>query len=209
MRRSLAASLVLALLLVAQGCGDSGSDPTPDPPGTEKPPTELNILRIAATAPPLETTAVSFWAVKGQGREGKIYFQDDQGQRGEEYARLKIDSGSLRARPDGSLFADGDSVLVTMTVIDPTQILFEMAPAGLQFNSTAPARLTLKYDEADDDFDGDGERDDDDDDIEQTLGIWRQATPADPFVRLGSVRFDDLEEIEADLTGFSRYAIAY
>ncbi|MCU0620063.1 MAG: hypothetical protein MUC69_01015 [Gemmatimonadales bacterium] len=211
MRHNLAASLVLSLLLLAGGCSDSGdgSEPGPDEPGTEKPPAELNILRLAADAPPLESPSVSFWAVKGDDREGRIYFLNESGERGEEYARLKIDEDALRARPDGSLFAEGDSVLVTVTILDPAQILFQLAPEGLQFNPDEPAVLVLKYAEADDDFDGDGERDDDDDDIEQRLGIWRQATPSDPFVRLGSARFEDLEEIEAELTGFSRYAIAY
>jgi len=33
--------------------------------------------------------------------------------------------------------------------------------------------------------------------------------PGDPFVRLGSVKVEGQEELEADLQGFSRYAIAY
>jgi hypothetical protein len=45
--------------------------------------------------------------------------------------------------------------------------------------------------------------------IEQELGLWRQATLADPFVLIGSIKLEDQNEFEAELTGFSRYAIAY
>jgi hypothetical protein len=48
-----------------------------------------------------------------------------------------------------------------------------------------------------------------DDALELTLSIWRQESPGDPFVKLGSLLVDDLEEIEAELEGFSRYALAY
>ena len=51
--------------------------------------------------------------------------------------------------------------------------------------------------------------DDEDSHLETILGIWRQELPGQPFVRLGSVKVEDEEELEAKLTGFSRYAIAY
>ena len=50
-----------------------------------------------------------------------------------------------------------------------------------------PAELKIHYDHADDDLDDDGDVDGEDDDIESTLSIWRQESPGDPFVRLGSV----------------------
>ena len=45
--------------------------------------------------------------------------------------------------------------------------------------------------------------------MESTMAIWRQETPSDPFVQIGSAVLKDLEEAEADLFGFSRYALAY
>ena len=51
--------------------------------------------------------------------------------------------------------------------------------------------------------------DSEDDSLETTLAIWRQEQPGDPFVRLASVLSADLDEVEAELTGFSRYALAY
>lgn len=174
-----------------------------------RPPTELNILRLPPDHPPFEATVVTFWARANESREGRIYFLDSEGNRGEEYARLTIDSGSLLAYPDGTSFAPEDSVLITMSVADPTRVLIHLEPSGLTFRADKPAELGLKYAEADEDYDDDGDVDGDDDLVEEQLSIWRQAQPGDPYVRIGSVRFEDLREIEARLVGFSRYAIAY
>jgi hypothetical protein len=195
--------LAAAVVLGAGSCADDSTGPT------EKPPAELNILRLPANHAPFEQTSVSFWARVNQSREGRIYFLDGEGKRGEEFARLKIDSGSLLARPDGTAFGTGDSILVTMTVVDPTRVLIELQPAGLRFRSDKPAELKLDYGEADHDFDDDGDVDTDDDRTEQLLAIWRQEQAGSPFIKLGSVRVEDLEEIEAKLVSFSRYAIAY
>ena len=209
MRRIAVLFLSLGALGVA-ACGDDSSDtPGPDDPGATRPPEELSILRLAADAPPLFENSVTFWAVRGQDREGRLYFSDGQGQRGQEYLRLRIGSSSLLARPDGTPIAAGDSVQITVTVVDPTQILFQLAPEGLTFSSTSPAELDIKYDEAGDDLNDDGSVDGEDDQVESQLGVWRQATVDQPFVRLGSAVIGDLREIEAELTSFSRYAIAY
>jgi len=208
--RRIALMFLSAGALCVAACGDdSDGTPGPDDPGATRPPDELTILSLAANAPPLFQSSVTFWAVRGEDREGRLYFSDGQGQPGEEYVRLKIDAASLLARPDGTPFAVGDSVQITMTAVDPTRILFQFEPAGLTFSSASPADLEIEYQEADDDFDEDGDVDGDDDDIETRLGIWRQGAIGQPFVRLGSAVIEDLEEIEAELTSFSRYAIAY
>jgi hypothetical protein len=195
--------LAAAVVLGAGSCADDSTGPT------EKPPAELNILRLPANHAPFEQTSVSFWARVNQSREGRIYFLDSEGKRGEEFARLKIDSGSLLARPDGTPFGVGDSILITMTVVDPNRVLVELQPAGLRFRSDKPAELKLDYGEAGDDFDDDGDVDDDDERTEQLLAIWRQEQAGGTFIKLGSVKSEDLEEIEAKLVSFSRYAIAY
>jgi hypothetical protein len=192
-----------AIVLGAGSCADESTSPT------EKPPAELNILRLPAGHPPFERTSVSFWARANQSREGKIYFLNASGQRGEEFAQLKIDSGSLLARPDGTPFASSDSILITMTVVDPNRVLVELQPAGLRFRSDKPAELKLDYGEADDDYDDDGDIDGDDSQVEQQFAIWRQEKAGEAFVKLGSVKVEDLKEVEAKLVSFSRYAIAY
>ncbi len=195
--------LVLPVALLA--CSDTGGPED----GTTKPPSELKILRLSEASLPLFNPEESFYAVRGEDREVRIFFQDESGGQGEEYLRLRVDDQSLQAYPDGSPFAEDDSVLITVRVVDPAELLFELEPAGLQFNPAEPARLKIHYNHADDDLNDDGEVDDSDDELEQSLSIWRQETPDDPFVRLGAVLDQSLEEVEAELEGFSRYALAY
>ena len=201
-------STVAIAMALAIGCS---SDPTssPNDPGSERPPDGLTVARLATTAPPLEESTVSFWAVKGRSVEQKLYFLDSEDQRGEEYLALKLEDESLSQRPDGSAIAEGDSVLITITVEDPALLLFSLQPTGLKFSASKPAELKIRYDQADDDLNEDGDVDGEDDSLESILGIWRQELPGDPFVRLGSVKVEGQEELEADLQGFSRYAIAY
>ncbi|NNG15746.1 MAG: hypothetical protein HKM89_04635, partial [Gemmatimonadales bacterium] len=169
----------------------------------------LNILKLALNSPPVFNPVLSFWAKKGEQYEERIYFEDAQGGQGDEYLRFRLDELSLETMPNGTPIALGDSVLITIRVVDPTRILFEFGPAGLTFNPLDPAELDLKYEEADDDFNEDGVVDQEDDDIEDILAIWRQENPGDDFIKLGSIVFEPLEDIEAELLGFSRYAIAY
>ncbi len=120
-----------------------------------------------------------------------------------------MDADALLSYPDGTPFAEDDSVLITVRVVDPARLLFEFEPAGLAFNPSRPAELKIHYDKADDDLDEDGDIDVEDETLELTLGIWRQENDGDLFERLGSLLIDDLEEIDAELEGFSRYALAY
>ena len=201
---------MLALLLaLSLACSDSGGPN--DGNDTVKPPSELTILRLSETSPALFNPVASFWAVRGDNREVEIDFVDDErpGEPGEKYLELKVDAEALQARPDGTPFAENDSVLITVRVVDPARLLFEFEPAGLTFNPARPAELRIHYNHADDDLDEDGDVDLDDAALELTLAIWRQESDGDPFERLGSLLIDDLEEIEADLQGFSRYALAY
>jgi hypothetical protein len=202
LRRLIALSLAFVL-----ACSDSGG---PDDDNT-RPPSDLTILRLSENSPPLFNPEVSFYAVKGDNREIRIFFEeeDDPGEAGDEYLRLEIDADALLAYPDGTPFAEDDSVLITIRVVDPARLLFEFEPAGLTFEPDRPAELKIHYDKADDDLDEDGDVDLDDEALELTLAIWRQESEGDPFVRLGSLVIDDLEEIDAELEGFSRYALAY
>lgn len=201
--------LTILLLALALACSDSGGPD--DGGGTIKPPSELTILRLAEGSPPLFNPVMSFYAVRGESREGEISFVDDErpGEPGEKYLELKVDGEALAAGPDGSPFAEGDSVLITVRVVDAARLLFEFEPAGLTFDPSRPAELKIHYDHADDDLDEDGDVDPNDATLELTIGIWRQENDRDPFQRLGSLLIDDLEEVEAELGGFSRYALAY
>jgi hypothetical protein len=202
LRRLIALPFVLAL-----ACSDSGGPDDDD----VRPPSDLTILRLSDASPPLFNPVESFYAVRGQNREVRIFFEDEErpGEAGEEYLRFSVDNETLLAYPDGTPFVEDDSVLITVRVVDPARLLFEFEPAGLSFDPNRPAELKIHYNHADDDLDEDGDVDIDDDALELTLSIWRQESDGDPFVRLGSLLLDALEEIDAELNGFSRYALAY
>ena len=190
---------------LALSCSDSSG-----PGDITKPPAELTVVTLAPTSPPLFNPVDSFYAKRGEDREVRIFFQDPEtGGQGEEYLRLRVAAASLLARPDTTPFQVGDSILIRVQVVDPAQFLFELQPSGLTFSSSAPALLKIHYDQANDDFNQDGHVDQEDDSIETILSIWRQEHPGDPFVRLGPAVVKDLKEIEAELQGFSRYALAY
>ena len=204
MRRYRTFALAVAVLVAATACSDSTA-----PGDNTRPPENLNVARLASTSPPLFNPEESFFAKKGEDRELRIYFQDVSGGQGEEFLRLRVRDESLLSRPDGTPFAAGDSVLITVRVVDVTRILFEADPSGLTFNPSQPAELKIHYSHADHDFNEDGTIDASDDQIKSQLAIWRQETLTDPFIRLGSVNVEGLEEINADILGFSRFAIAY
>lgn len=167
-------------------------------------------LTVDASAPPLATESVSFWAVRGQTREGEIRYQPRPGAgTGNRLVRLKLDKRSLITRPDGTPIAPGDSLLITLTVVDAARMIVEFAPAGLVFAPNREAQLTFWYLEANHDFNGDGVIDAADASIESGFAIWGQETPADPWQPLASI-LDPLEnEIETEIPGFTRYAVAY
>ena len=202
--RAIRCLLLAALAGAAGSCSDSSG------PGNDtKPEGELSVVHVAPTSAPLFNPVDSFYAKRGEDREVRIYFQDGAGGAGEEYLRLRVDALTLLALPDGTPVLPGDSVLIHVRVVDQSQMLFELQPSGLKFSPLTPARLTIHYDHAGGDLNGDGSVDALDTAIEGTLAIWRQENPGDPFVRLNSVLTLDLDEAEADLTSFSRYALAY
>ena len=197
--------LLLAALLGAVGSCSDGSGPND---GT-KPPSELNVIHVAPTSTPLFNPSETFYAKRGEDREVRIFFQDGVGGQGEEYLRLRVRAQSLLALPDGTPVQEGDSVQIGVRVVDPAQMLFELTPSGLRFNPLEPAELKIHYDHANGDLNDDGSVDGVDVSLESTLSIWRQEQPGDPFVRLTSVLSVEIDEAQAELTGFSRYALAY
>jgi hypothetical protein len=196
--------LVATLLAVTISCSE-GSGPTDN----SRPPEELNVVQVPATNGALFNPVDSFYAKKGENREVRIFFQDESGEAGEEYLRLLVDAQSLLARPDGTPFFAGDSILIGVRVVNPSQMLFEFSPSGLQFSPLEPARLKIHYDHAGGDINDDGSVDAEDESLELRLAIWRQEQPGDPFVRLTSLLAQAVDECDADLTGFTRYALAY
>jgi hypothetical protein len=195
-RYLLPATLLLATL--AYGC---------DRAPTGVPGDRLAFIRVADGAPALEAQEVSFWAVKGENREVEIRYQPLPGEtEGERCLRFRVRDDALLRDADGRRFLEGDSVLITIRVVDYRHFHFEFQPAGLRFDPEEPAELRVAYQFADPDFNGDGVVDGRDEDFD--FGFWRQERTGLPWRRIGSVRVHDLEEVRADLDGFTRYALA-
>ena len=203
--RSLRAAL-LATALVA--CSSDSFTPSADDGPTEKSESLLSVIAVSPTALP-EATIVSFYAVKGQSSEQRLYTVKPDGSRDDEYLRFTLDGKSLLARPDGTPFINGDSVLITISVVDQSRMMFQFEPSGLKFSPGNPAELRISYAAAGGDLDNDGDHDSADDSLETRLAIWRQETPGTPFQRLSSLISTSDHDVRANLTGFSRYAVSY
>ena len=204
-------TIIVALLPLVAACAN-GADtlPGPDPADSTAVEDSLHFLRPALTAPPIADRVVSFWAVQGQRRELRLMYRPAPGAVDSvEFARLRVDDRSLVNRPDGTPIAPGDSILITISMVDTLQLITEFQPAGLVFANARPARLWLKYGEADPDLNQDGVVNAADSVLVLALKIWKQENLGDPWQLLPStVNLVELE-VEADIPGFTRYAVSY
>lgn len=194
---------LLALVLLGLGCSD-----TTGPQGRTD--AELQIVRQDAQSPPLIAYRDSFWAKVGDGRELHFNYQGaTPGEIGEEFLRFEVPGDGLLRRPDGTLFQPGDSILITITIVDSARFQFRFEPAGLQFNSEHPARMRVRYLECEKDFDGDGDEDAADEQIEQQLELWHRSAAGGLWFSVASVQFTELDELDANILSFSEYAVAW
>lgn len=194
-----AAALLLAGVL--SSCDGAPSGPY------EKPASELVFLRAAGDAPALQTDHIEFWAKAGDGIEREIrYSNTAPGYNGDECLEFKIPGNGLYKRPDGSRFQKGDSVLISVRIVDLQHFAFEFQPSGLQFDPDHPAELRISFRWADPDLNGDGVVDDRDRSF--SFGIWKQEADGLPWKRITSQRDSDLQEVRADILGFTKYAMA-
>jgi hypothetical protein len=192
-------------LFTAVSCGDSTSTQL-----IQRPESDLNFLSPESSAPPLAASVGTLWAVRGEDRELRMFYRPRAGSTdSSELLRLRIRDETLVNDALGQPIAPGDSILITVTVLDPSKLLVDLQPAGLVFAPGEPAEFRMRYEEAGHDLNRDGSVDSEDDDVEGRLRLWRQELPGEPWFAIGGVLHSDLEELEAELTGFTRYAIAY
>jgi len=205
-------ALLVALLLV-QGCGSdapAGPDTTPVPPGTTVPTSALTFVPLGRNTPALRDTAASFWARVGDNREVRLYYLSRTGRTDStEYLRFRVRNRSLLRRPDGSAFGPNDSLRITVRVVDLASLTVEFSPAGLRFDPNEPAELKLSFREKGGDLNDDGRTDAADAAVLARLGLWRREAASAPWVKLSSRTKVETDEIEADIIGFTSYAIAY
>lgn len=205
-RRSWSMAALLALAVLGASCGGS-TGPTPH----IKTSADLLFLRPAAGSPPLLTYDTSFVATRGQSQTVELFYEDPQspGQPGDDFLTFKLEDTSLWQYPPnhpmaGAMFQNGDTITITIHVpADTLMATFE--PAGLKFNPSAPAKLELSYAEANQDFNGDGVEDPG---LVSQIDLWKQELPSEPWTRVGTTKDMSLEDIQALVYGFTRWALA-
>lgn len=168
----------------------------------------LTMLRFAPGAPPPEMRQASVWAVKGRDTELVIHYSPEEpGEEGEELLRFSIPANSLLRAPNGQLFAQGDSVRITVTIDQAERFRFDFEPSGLVFDPDHPAKLEINYRYADPDRNGDGQVNEEDAHIDDYLCIWQQEQPGQPWFRLPTNKFGEYE-VKAKVKSFTGFAVA-
>ena len=198
-------ALAFAAALSIPGCSSSDIA-APE----ERPVDGLKFLMVRAGAPPLAATVTSFYAVRGRNAGVDIWYRAAPGSKDStKFLEFRLDNVSLDRRPDGTAFADGDSVRITLTVTDPSRLIIDFQPSGLRFAAKNPARMKMFFSQVGDDLDGDGRVDGNDDAIQQQLSVWRQEAMGAPWFKVSSVVVKSNKEVDANLGGFTGYALAY
>ena len=201
MRRLL---FMFVMVVMAAACSNSSGPSGPAPRRT------LNFVRQDSTYKPLLSTQGKFYAKVGQDRLVRLVYQGSAPtDSGAEFLRFEVPGDGLYRKPDGTPFTPGDSILITVTVVDPKHFNFDFQPSGLQFNPNDPARLKVEYHYADPDYDGDGTVDSSDANIAAILSLWRREPPDSLWFQMAAVKSVELQEFDAAVLQFSQYAVAW
>lgn len=201
---------VLAAIAAVSACGFGST--APDGAASRRPGASLDngpsgtsptFLEAAATAPTIANPVVSFWARRGVDTTVTMLYTD-----GATFMRFRVRKKSLAFYPNGQPFAQGDSVLITATLIDPVNLVVDFQPAGLVFSAGDPANLKLSYADTDPDWNNDGVVDQVDSNLQRYFQVWQQHDGL-PWMPLVSKVSQGIHEVEASLGGFTHYAVAY
>jgi len=215
--RHLRPALAITLALVLAACGrESASAPTalrvPDEGvGANAAASAALPTFIVAdpAAPAIANPILSFWAKRGVESEVFMYYQALPGETDStEFLRFRVRKRSLQTYPNGQPIAAGDSILITITVTDPINLVVNFQPSGLVFRAGEPAKLKMSYLEADDDYNRDGVVNNADLRTERKLKLWR-LHPPNPWAPQASFLSRSLDEVETYVPNFTSYAIAF
>lgn len=156
----------------------------------------------------LDRYETGFWARRGSDTGVEIRYRASDGT-WQPYIRLTVPGDALEQRPDGSKFAEGDSVWITVAV-DSAQLVVQLEPTGLVFKEKSPARLDVWYTGADPDLDGSGAVNETDRFIEtRLLGVWVHEGPGTPWSAVTAEHSLDHKLFTAGLRHFSGYAVSH
>ena len=206
--------LAFALVLGTAHCADhpAAVQPSFDPAphflrwrGRAAPQFKATAFSASRAAPlSLDQYTVSFWAVRGQERSAGFNYRDALGETSHPFLIVTIsDPVALQ----DSTFAEGDSVLVTVT-IDTTKVGVTFEPAGLQFGELA--YLQLWYGGADGDLNGDGAIDETDSYIEtELLGMWYREGTDGEWEPIPAIHVLEEKLFYVELPHFSEYAVSW
>jgi hypothetical protein len=172
--------------------------------------TTITLLTASADAQDIVSPA-SFWAVQGEDRRMEVvYASANGGNLTRRLLMLRVRKRTQIVRPDGSLVAPGDSVLITVSISDRTHLISQFEPSGLRFTGKDPASLTMSFSGTDHDYNHDGVVTSADASIERTFSIYRQEATGLPWFKQTTVAADySLDELTTNIPGFTNYVIAY
>lgn len=151
----------------------------------------------------LLTTDTSFVATHGEALLVEFFYEPETEDEevGDRFLRFELGETSLAHYPsdhpmEGAAFASGDTVTISIQASSDT-LLAKFAPAGLEFDSDAPAELEVSYLHAEYDPD-----------LEEDIDLWKQESEGEPWYSVGEIQHLDIDVIQATLTSFTRYAMA-
>ena len=120
---------LLPAVTIALACSDTGG------PSSGSPRAQLNFVRQDSSYKPLLSARGTFYAKVGEDRRVRLVYQGSTPtDSGAEFLRFEVPTDGLYRKPDGTPFGPTDSILITVTVVNPKQFLFDFQPSGLQFN---------------------------------------------------------------------------
>lgn len=193
--------VLAALATLITGCGsDAVMTPTTQEGLLSSDPVFLRFSDKAAAAAPQQA---SFWAVKGESRSLVLRYGDS----GQEFLRFTVGAAALSRRPDGSEFAAGDSVLISVAADPGGALAFRFSPSGLKFDDDQPAVLRMSYARANPDYNRDGAVNLFDSVAALQIGVWKQELPLLPWLKIPSLNlFGDV--VRADVHDFTGFGMA-
>jgi hypothetical protein len=201
---------LLVLVTATFAASVSCTETTAPDADTQRAATDLRLLAAPHSAPPLASPTASFYAVKGKSGGLDVWYRPAAGRSdSSKYLEFRVGTNSLDRRPDGSVIASGDSVLITVTVTDPTHFIVDFQPSGLKFSDGDQPKLKISFAACGDDLNYDGKVDNTDATMLSSLSLWRQEAPFQPWFKLSSSVTASTKEINAQLGGFTGYAIEY
>jgi hypothetical protein len=192
-RRSAAA--LLAVLALAACGGDSTPLPTSNAAPslrTAERPGDPRFLRHERGVNTPHSTA-TMWAVRGQERSMTIRYPD-----GTPHVTFRVGPQTLERDAAGRPLAAGDSVQITMRLVNPSVFAVEMQPAGIRFAADAPAQLEFNLARA-----GRAAV------RSNSLAMWRQEARTGPWELIPATFDFQRQTATAPIPGLTIYAIIY